>query len=327
MTADATPGDATSADATPADGTPTEARPSHVLLQAHGLTARVDPLGSALAHLDVEGRDLVLGYPDGAARPAFAGSLLVPWPNRLGGGEYDVAGVTYRTPTDDPDHDNALHGLLDAVVAEVVERSPDRVRLRSVLPADDRYPSGLVITVDHSLEPGRLVVDVHVRNVGDRTAPYGVGTHPYLVAGDGPVDAWTLRLDAAEVAELDGASLPTGELDPVDGTLLDLREPRPLAGLELDHLLTGVQADPAGEVVAELRDGQGHGTAIGADASWARWWQVFTSDTVPGDRFRAGVAVEPMSCPGDAFRSGTDLVLLAPGEEHAVRWWIAPLLP
>lgn len=301
--------------------------PRHVRLQAHGLTARVDPLGAALAHLDADGRDLVLGYPDGAPRPAFAGSVLVPWPNRLGGGTYTVDGTTYRTPSDDPDHDNALHGLLDGVVADVVDVQVDRVRLRSVLPAHDGYPSDLVVTVGYALQPGRLVADVHVVNTGDRSAPYGVGTHPYLVAGDGPVDSWTLRLDAAEVAELDGTSLPTGELDPVDGTLLDLREPRPLAGLELDHLLTDVTPGPDGLVVAELRDGHGRGAAISADASWARWWQVFTSDTVPGDRFRAGVAVEPMSCPGDAFRSGTDLVLLAPGDEHTVRWSISPLVP
>ncbi|MGJ7440191.1 aldose 1-epimerase family protein [Aquipuribacter sp. MA13-6] len=301
--------------------------PRHVRLQAHGLTARIDPLGAALAHLDADGRDLVLGYPDGAARPAFAGSVLVPWPNRLGGGRYDVDGATYRTPTDDPDHDNAIHGLLDAVVSDVVDVHADRVRLRAVVPASAGYPSDLVVTLGYALERGRLVADVHVVNAGDRPAPYGVGTHPYLVAGDGPVDAWTLRLDASEVAELDRTSLPTGELDPVDGTLLDLREPRPLAGLELDHLLTAVTPGPDGDVVAQVRDGEGRGVAIGADASWARWWQVFTSDTVPGARFRAGVAVEPMSCPGDAFRSGTDLVLLAPGEEHAVRWWIGPLVP
>lgn len=299
--------------------------PRHVLLQAHGLTAHVDPLGAALAHLDSDGRDLVLGYPDGAPRPAFAGSVLVPWPNRLGGGTYTVDDVTYRTPCDDPDHDNAIHGLLDALVADVVGATGDRVRLRAVVPADERYPSALVVDVLYALEPGRLVVEVHVRNTGDRTAPYGVGTHPYLRAGGGPVDSWTLRLHAGEVAELDATGLPTGELDPVEATLLDLREPRPLAGLELDHLLTDVSGGFDGVVVAEVRAADGRGVSISADASWARWWQVFTSDTVPGDRYRAGVAVEPMSCPGDAFRSGTDLVLLAPGQQHAVRWWISPL--
>jgi aldose 1-epimerase len=251
--------------------------------------------------------------------------VLVPWPNRLGGGRYDVEGTTYRTPCDDPDHDNAIHGLLDALPADVVEAAADRVRLRALVRGGERYPSDLAVTIEYALQRHGLVADVRAVNVGDRVAPYGVGTHPYLRAGDGPVDSWTLRLHAGEVAELGGASLPTGALDPVDGTLLDLREPRPLAGLELDHLLTDVTPGPGGLVVAELRDGTGRGVSIAAAASWARWWQVFTSDTVPGDRKRAAVAVEPMSCPGDAFRSGTDLVLLAPGEEHTARWSISPL--
>lgn len=34
------------------------------------------------------------------------------------------------------------------------------------------------------------------------------------------------------------------------------------------------------------------------------------------------LAVEPLSCPPDAFNSGTDLIRLEPGQEHSVRWHI-----
>lgn len=35
---------------------------------------------------------------------------------------------------------------------------------------------------------------------------------------------------------------------------------------------------------------------------------------------RRGVAVEPVSCPPDAFRSGAGLVELGPGDLHTFRW-------
>jgi len=52
--------------------------------------------------------------------------------------------------------------------------------------------------------------------------------------------------------------------------------------------------------------------------------QVFTGDTLPADRRRA-VAVEPMTCPADAFNSGTGLVVLEPGASWSGSWGIRAL--
>ena len=52
------------------------------------------------------------------------------------------------------------------------------------------------------------------------------------------------------------------------------------------------------------------------------WIQIFTADPLPGDWHRAAVAVEPMTCPPDAFNSGTDLIRLEPGAESVHRWGI-----
>jgi hypothetical protein len=42
---------------------------------------------------------------------------------------------------------------------------------------------------------------------------------------------------------------------------------------------------------------------------------VYTADGVARpERRRAAVAVEPMTCPPDAFRTGVDLIELEPGE-------------
>ena len=52
---------------------------------------------------------------------------------------------------------------------------------------------------------------------------------------------------------------------------------------------------------------------------------AYTADTVePAGRRRQAMAIEPMTCPPDALRSGTDLVRLEPGASWRATWGIAP---
>ena len=51
---------------------------------------------------------------------------------------------------------------------------------------------------------------------------------------------------------------------------------------------------------------------------------VYTADDSPGAH-RRSVAVEPMTAQADAFRSGEDLVTLAPGEDFSASWGIRAL--
>jgi aldose 1-epimerase len=52
---------------------------------------------------------------------------------------------------------------------------------------------------------------------------------------------------------------------------------------------------------------------------------VFTGDALP-DVARRSVAIEPMTCAPNAFRSGDGLVRLEPGETHTGSWGIVPLV-
>jgi aldose 1-epimerase len=53
-----------------------------------------------------------------------------------------------------------------------------------------------------------------------------------------------------------------------------------------------------------------------------RYAQIFTGDTLAPNRRRRGLAVEPMTCPANAFRSGVDLIVLRPGEAVTLEWGI-----
>ena len=52
---------------------------------------------------------------------------------------------------------------------------------------------------------------------------------------------------------------------------------------------------------------------------------AYTADTVePAGRRRQSIAIEPMTCPPDALRSGTDLVRMEPGASWQATWGITP---
>lgn len=58
---------------------------------------------------------------------------------------------------------------------------------------------------------------------------------------------------------------------------------------------------------------------VWADDAWP-WMQVFTGD-LPDIR-RRGLAVEPMTCPPQAFRTGEGVIRLEPGERWSGAWGI-----
>ena len=50
---------------------------------------------------------------------------------------------------------------------------------------------------------------------------------------------------------------------------------------------------------------------------------IFTGDSLPNFN-RRGLAVEPMTCPPNAFRSGEDLIRLEPSASLTSAWGITP---
>ena len=100
------------------------------------------------------------------------------------------------------------------------------------------------------------------------------------------------------------------------GTDFDLRTARKLAGIQLDHAFTGLRREADGLAWVRL-SAAARPPAMWMDAGQP-WLQVFTSDPLEEEHRRAAVAVEPMTCPPNAFASGEDLlVLAAEGIRHA----------
>jgi aldose 1-epimerase len=280
--------------------------------------ATVTELGAGLRQLSYRGQPVIRGYAADDVPPAGSGQLLIPWPNRVEAGRYPFGGSTHQLDLSEPAHGNAIHGLTRWANWGAAGGGAHWVELAHVLHAQPGYPFCLELTARYELSGDGLDVTITARNAGAAAAPYGTGNHPYLVAGPGPVDEWELELPAAAWLETDARGIPAGPPAGVAGTPLDFRQRRAIGGTRMDHAFTGLSRDGTGRAWARLR-GPGAELGLWASAGYG-WLQVFTGDALGPDRARRAVAIEPMTCPPNAFATGTDLLTLAPGEAVTHSW-------
>jgi galactose mutarotase-like enzyme len=152
-----------------------------------------------------------------------------------------------------------------------------------------------------------------------------LGFHPYLAAGPETVDGAILRVPADHTLDLDDRGLPTGALTPVAGTERDFTTARFVGPLVLDTAYTTLARDPDGTARATIdAPGGAGGAALWVDEGFP-YLMVYTGDTLSElQRRRRAVAIEPMTCPPNALRTGKDVIDLQPGQEWTARWGIEP---
>lgn len=300
-----------------------------------GYAAEIASVGASLRALRHEGRDLVVPFDADEVRPGFRGAVLAPWPNRVVDGRYSFAGTEYQLALTEPQRGHALHGFAAWLDFEVTAQVDDSVTLEAVLVPQTSYPWRLRVETTYRLDDDGLTQTVRAVNEGADAAPFGTGPHPYLVAGPGALDTWTLELPARDVLEVTSERLSpvaVREAATHDPERFDWRTPRVLGAVEIDHAYTGLDRDADGLATVRVTDPSGTGVAITWDAA-CPWVQVHTADLPGGPAqpfHRSGLAVEPMTCAPDAFnaaRYGHDagLTVLEPGAQSTASWRIAAL--
>lgn len=222
---------------TTADGAQVE---SILLRDGSGMQARVLTLGAALHSLEVPDRDgthadVLLGDATLQAtldNPQYFGTIVGRFANRIAHGRFTLDGRTYNVPTNDGP--NSLHGGsrgFDKVVWEIVEARPDRTTLRHVSPDGDQgFPGTLTVTATYALEgDGRLAIEYSATT--DAPTIVNLSNHAYWnLSGEGSGTAMDheLMIPADAYTPVDATLIPTGVLQPVDGTAFDFRTAKPI---------------------------------------------------------------------------------------------------
>ncbi|MEU4994949.1 aldose epimerase family protein [Streptomyces sp. NPDC021622] len=295
-------------------------------LERGGVRVRVLTYGGIIQSAEVPDRsgrsgavalgfDDLQGYVDHPG-PYF-GALVGRYANRIAGGSFELDGRTYRLARNNGS--NALHGGyagFDKRVWEAAEVEHG-VRLSRVSPdGEEGYPGRLAVSVTYTLDEGGGL-RIAYRATTDAATVVNLTNHTYwnlAGAGSGGAGGHEVRIAAARVTPTDGAQIPTGAYEEVDGTRFDFRAARK-AGAGFDHnfvLDKGVTAEPV--EAAELSD-PASGRVLTV-ATTEPGLQLYTADHfdaglpfAPGD----GIALETQHFPDSPNRPEFPSTVLRPG--------------
>jgi aldose 1-epimerase len=244
--------------------------------------------------------DVLLGYEADEMATAGRGQVLAPWPNRLEDGAYSFGGASFQVPLTELETRSAIHGLVRFANWTCAEREASRIVLEHTLHPQPGYPFLLRLRVGYELAESGLRVETRAENLGQEPLPFGLAHHPYLA---GRADGFEVTLPAATRLSVDQRKLPSGR------TANDLPRTFVVGDRQIDATFT------------DLVDRR---VAVGDHEIWFdeayRYVQLFTGDHPAVGR--QGLAVEPMTCPPNAFRTGEALITLRPGDSFYGSWGI-----
>jgi aldose 1-epimerase len=276
--------------------------PNQVELRTGKNFARISSLSAALTYLEIDGVVAIAQVTREAIQNAFASVVCAPWPNRIADGIWNDV----KFPGNDA-HGNALHGLVFDSDFTLTAQSESSATYSFLLEASESYPFDLEITATYLLDDEGIKVSYFAKNVGEGKAPYGVAAHPYFNVNNDS----TFSIMATRQFINNAKQIPIG-MEPAGKAITDLV----YGESHLDDCFTGL----TGDVVIQHADGSS--VTIWQDAAY-KYLMVYTGHHLQDFGFpNPGLAIEPQTCPANAFNSGEDLIWLKPGESWQASWGV-----
>jgi aldose 1-epimerase len=294
---------------------------------AHGeLRARISSVGATLLDFSCRAVPIVWGAPYKALPKGSSGQVLAPWPNRLADGRYRFDGIEAVAPLDEPLRNNAIHGLVRWLYWEREYLERDRVKLHCALAPQPAYPFQISLSVLYALSDEGLAVRVQSEQLGDGTAPFGVGFHPYFLGAVQGLQGARLVVPASRHYLVDARGLPVGD-ESLSGALSDLDSETGLAldDVMLDDCFAGLTRQSSGNAIIRYFPGAGEieEVELRLDPSFD-YVMCYTGDTLDEVDQRRGVAIEPMTCAPNAFVTGDGLRELSETSSFSADFVIMP---
>lgn len=204
--------------------------------------------------------DVVLGFDSMEAylgdHPYF-GAMVGRVCNRIGGSRFELDGKIYPlTPNEGANH---LHGGARGFDKQLWTASPqktlDQVSLVLGLESPDGeegYPGTLLVEVEYSLSDSNEL-GIRCRAKSDKNTHVNLTNHSYFNLNNcqGSIHEHELMIDSLAVTALNGESIPTGEIQRVEGTPYDFRLSLPVGeriqevapGYDINYVLDKLQKE------------------------------------------------------------------------------------
>jgi aldose 1-epimerase len=218
----------------------------YVLKNGNGLEAAITNYGGRWVSMmtpDKNGKptDVVLGYDkiaDYLASSGNFGALIGRYGNRIANGKFALDGVEYTLPQNNNGH--CLHGGPQGYhtrVWDALQVNGQTLELAYFSPDGEAgFPGNLNVKVTYTLTDDNAL-DICYEATTDKPTVVNLTHHSYFnlsgVAGSQVTDQ-LIQINADAYTPVNETLIPTGTLDPVEGTPMDLRSLIPI-GARIDE--------------------------------------------------------------------------------------------
>jgi aldose 1-epimerase len=326
------------------------------------VTVRLTDYGARLVGIEVPDRngnvaDVTLGFDNlaGYQKHRYFGATVGRVANRIAKGKFTLDGKDYTLAVNNgPNH---LHGGkrgFDRIVwtgARIDGKEGPAVRFRRrSADGEEGYPGNVDVAVTYTLLSDKAV-RIDYEATTDARTPVNLSNHTYFnLAGVGaprvePVAGHVVTICANRYTPTDDTRIPTGELAPVEGTVMDFRKP-----MTIGAHVAEVPGQPPGYDHNYVVNNGGHGQLIPVatvvDPKSGRQLDVLSTE--PGVQFytangfdgsmrgkgalavpkHAGFCLETQHFPDSVNHPNFPSTILRPGETYRTstvyRFSIAP---
>ena len=216
------------------DGKPTAL---YVLKNSQGAEACVTNWGGRLVSVMVPDRDgkltdVVLGYDNIQQYVQFPdnnyGALIGRYGNRIANGQFQLDGQSYQLPQNNNGH--CLHGGpkgYHAVTWDARQLDGQSVELTYLSPDGEAgFPGNLKVKVIYRLTDDNAI-DIQYEATTDKPTIVNLTNHSYFNLSGVPGSTITdhkIQINADTYVPVDETLIPTGKIETVEGTPMDLRQ-------------------------------------------------------------------------------------------------------
>ena len=310
----------------------------YTIKSSGGLRVEISNLGAKVTRLLIGGRDVVLGFKNAdewRTQETYFNAICGRVANRIKNGRFTLDGKDYQLPINNGT--NSLHGGVEGFNAklwEVVAQSAYEIQLHyRAKDGEEGYPGNADIWVTYTATKENTL-RIHYEAKTDAPTLVALTNHSYFnLAGEGSgrVDDHVLQVFADTYTPFDETACPTGEILPVEGTMMDFRKPvrigdrihdtffAPGRGIDNNWCLCPADAP------RELR----HAATLQAEGLTMECWttmkglQVYTGNYIERHEGKSGrmydeqhaVCLEAQNWPDGIHHADFPNIVLRPGEK------------
>lgn len=283
-----------------------ETNHNHILLTSATSSAKIVlNQGASLQELILDNNKVIQDLSSLEYKDSFASAILFPFASRIKDGKYLFYNEEFQLEINEPERNNALHGLIYNKTFEIIEKSTTDKDATLVLVYNENeitkgFPYTYKVELTYVLSENDLKLKANFTNTSQKTFPFTYGWHPYVYSED--LSKSSLQFKSNQKVLFDDRMITKEIINTITDEVFVIKNKSLDDCFQLDSNKIQFTTPSCNlEISSTSENG---------------FLQVYTPPT------KSHIAIEPVSGISDSFNNKIGLKELAPSKSYSVQWQI-----